>query len=423
MKNKKTILIYDDEQQFVQKLEDKLNAVPEITKEFKVGRLTDEEFLEVVTAFKKRQEKFRENADWDGGDIALDDATIFIVDYDLLKAPKTQSLLTGEEFAYLVRCFSRCGLVIELNQFGTNVFDLRLRGYPESFADLNLGDLQIDNAYLWGRKNDDDGFRPWYWPQLPRYMDAFDQKVKDMEAGLESGEALCNILDISEEVFRLMPRPISEFLGTHEDGKDKDAGSGKVTVLEFLMESVSAFRRKDAEAVKNHRKAVEKGQHRHLGILARVAAARLSKWVECLLLPGQDILVDAPHLVSRYPSLLKAKTPSTAVLDKTAQLVDYDMLGLTVARIEKYRLKKAHWFSRPVWLWTELREDQEIPEVAEPWSTRKKLGDVVFCEDTSAFHDRSECREFYADTDSPFASRYVKICDKVDYKPRVWFSM
>jgi len=423
VKNRKKILIYDDEQQFVQTVENKLKAVPEIFREFLVERLTDDAFSSVVTAFKERQEKFRGNPDWDDGGTALDDATIFIVDYDLLKAPQTQSLLTGEEFAYLVRCFSRCELVIELNQFGTNVFDLRLRGYPESFADLNLGDLQVDNAYLWGRRKEDGGFKPWYWPHLLRYLDAFDQKVKDIEAGLKSGAALCNILGIPEQVFPLMPRPITEFLGTHKSSDDKDANPAKVTVLEFLIDSVSAFRRKDAEAVKNHRKALEKGQRRHPDILARVAAARLSKWVECLLLPGQDILVDAPHLVSRYPSLLKAKNPTTTVLNKTAQLVDYDKLGLDVARIEKYRLKKAHWFSRPVWLWTELREDQEIPEVAEPWSMRKKLGDVVFCEDTSSFHERSECREFYADTDSPFASRYVKVCNTVDYKPRVWFSM
>ena len=55
----------------------------------------------------------------------------FIIDYDLLGSQAEKSptgSLTGEIIAYLVRCFSRCKLIIGLNQYGSNPFDLTLRG-------------------------------------------------------------------------------------------------------------------------------------------------------------------------------------------------------------------------------------------------------------------------------------------------------
>ena len=51
------------------------------------------------------------------------------------------------------------------------------------------------------------------------------------------------------------------------------------------------------------------------GGIERVAAARLGKWLERLVLPGQNVLVDAPHLVSRFPSLVAADD-----LDETTRL-------------------------------------------------------------------------------------------------------
>jgi hypothetical protein len=154
--------------------------------------------------------------------------------------------------------------------------------------------------------------------------------------------------------------------------------------------------------------------------LARVSAARISKWLERLVLPGQDILVDAPHLVSRYPSLMTGDVMDIETWNRTARLVSHEDLGLRTDLIEPFRLKKDHWLSRPVWFWDEVRECQDILEVREPWKMERP--NWVFCEDASRFYEEG-CREFIADVASPFARRFVKNFEGVDYRPKVRFSL
>ena len=103
-------------------------------------------FKGAIEVLQQRQIGFRrgeidlENRS-DGAVEEIDDASIFIIDYDLLGSQAEKSptgSLTGEIIAYLVRCFSRCKLIIGLNQYGSNPFDLTLRGDLNSFADLNF---------------------------------------------------------------------------------------------------------------------------------------------------------------------------------------------------------------------------------------------------------------------------------------------
>ena len=102
--------------------------------------------------------------------------------------------------------------------------------------------------------------------------------------------------------------------------------------------------------------------------------------------------------------------------NETARLVDYTNLGLDTDPIEPYRFKKDYWISRPVWFWDKLRECEDIKEVTEPWLTATP--DWVFCEDASRFYNYEDCREFLADTVSPFTQRFIKYFDEdeVDYQ-------
>jgi hypothetical protein len=155
-------------------------------------------------------------------------------------------------------------------------------------------------------------------------------------------------------------------------------------------------------------------------VVVRVGAARISKWLERLVLPGQDVLVDAPHLVSRYPSLISDGIEEIETWNRTARRASYDELGVSSENIERFRLKKEHWLSRPVWFWDELRECEEITEVREPWKITQP--DWVFCEDASAFH-KEGYREFVADVESPFARRFVRFFEDVEYRPSMRFSL
>lgn len=397
----KKILIYDDEDEQTARFE---NILKQTLK--KAGR--DEDFAietlndlrPTIKALQHKQIELRETGKCPDEITPLDEASIFIIDYDLLKSD-AGGLLTGEIVAYIARAFSKCKLIVGLNQYGHNSFDLTLRGHPESFADLNLGVDQLGNLDLWRGDWGDfrRGFRPWYWPNLSDFLDNFDKKVKDVRENLD--KSICEVLKFDSESFRLLPREIVQFIG-------KEKEPVETTFREFVRHSGNGLRPKDKDI------SDEK-------VLARVGAARISKWLERLVLPEQDILVDAPHLISRYPSLIAEGGKKINAWNRTAQLVDYDELGLDAGLIESYRFDKDYWISRPVWFWDTLRECNKIKEVREPWLTTKP--NWVFCEDASRFYNRKECREFFADTNSPFARRFAKDFKRIDYRPRVRFSL
>ena len=401
----KKILIYDDEdkqtERFENILKQALNRVGQDT-DFDIKPLSDESLQNSIELLQKKQVGFRENGKCLDATTIFDEASIFIIDYDLLKS-KVKGLLTGEIISYVVRGFSECKLIVGLNQYGRNSFDLTLRGHLESFADLNLGVDQLGNPDLW-RGNWGDfrrGYRPWSWPNLFDSLHNFDRKVAEVGENLDN--PICEVLGFKPKLFRLLPRGIVQFIG-----KSEEKELAETTFREFVTHSGNGLRPKDATISDKN-------------VLARVGAARISKWLERLVLPEQDFLVDAPHLVSRYPSLIADDEKKIKAWNRTAQLVDYRELGLDTNLIECYRFKKDYWISRPVWFWDKLRECEEIKEVREPWLTVKP--NWVFCEDASRFYNRKDCGEFFADTDSPFTRRFVKDFKGVDYRPRVRFSL
>ena len=420
--SKETILIYDDDGErageFKCKLEKGLDKANQ-SENFNVKSLEHGEFQKAIIALEKRRIEFRkgekelENSHKDDAE-EIDNASIFIIDYDLLDSQEKEKKLftgslTGEIVAYLVRCFSKCKLIVGLNQYGNNPFDLTLRGDLDSFADLNLGEYQLDNPGLWKGDWEDSGqeFRPWCWPNLCDLLCDFGKRVEDIQENLDT--PISEFLDFNRELFELLPREIVQFIW-----KDKEKEHFQTTFREFVTKSGNGLRSKDMKEVK-------KGINDH--VLARVGAARVSKWLEQLVLPEQDILVDAPHLVSRYPSLITGDKEKIETWNKTAQLVGHEQLGLDTNLIEDYRFEKAHWISRPVWFWDKLRECEDIKEVTEPWLTVSP--NWVFCEDASRFYNHEYCREFLADTTSPFTQRFVKYFneDEIDYRPRARFSL
>ena len=152
--------------------------------------------------------------------------------------------------------------------------------------------------------------------------------------------------------------------------------------------------------------------------IPRIAAARLHRWLEGMVLGGQETLVDAPHLVLRYPSLLAGAIDQRKVWDRTAQIESTN--GLDQKAIEDFVYPYSHWLTRPAWYWARVREHEEIPEVADPWSVQNH--GWVFCEDTSSFQKRNKARDFVADLPTSFSRRYVARLDGVDYHPSVRFS-
>lgn len=398
---KRKILIIDDEDRIRESWRTQLKQIPSVKRHFDVEVL-ESGFAEALSILESRRKQARaekghtkKSPSQESKKSIIDDAAILIVDYDLLGFDR-EAYTTGEGVAYLARCYSGCGLIIALNQFGENRFDLTLKGNPESYADLNIGSDQLTNLGLWDGKAW-AGFRPWSWPLLPQALNAFENRVaellsrsenSDKQEKLNLDEPILSYLDFPNEVIEYLPRSVREFLGNQSRVED-------ITFREFVMGSSNGLRRKDKPLDDD--------------FVARIAAARISKWLERLILPGQDILVDAPHLVSRYPSLLKGNLSKETTWNKTALLTDPSKLGIKHETIESSEFKRSSWLSRPTWFWQKVKNSEEIAEVKAPWatSTSQKSVDYVFCEDVSRFIPRGSVRDFVADLPSPFTRRFV----------------
>ena len=393
---KKKIYIYDDDERFTSQLRNKLEKLDALKLEYEVLSLREADFKLSIEELSQRQISFRKKAKLNSsGPTPIDKADIFIIDFDLVDSTVGQ-LITGELIAYLARCFSSCGLIIGLNlpPNRNNGFDLTLRGHPDSFADLNIGSPQLTNLGLWGTEPEE--FRPWSWPVLPLYLKRFNQKIKDIEPNLN--QPLGEVIGFPFiEALDMLPRTIGQFIGKKPS---------KVTPYEFVIASGNGIRPKDFG------KAAKMDLNEDVSfVVSRVASARLSKWLERLILPGQDILVDAPHLISRYPSLLKGDLTDINNWNTAANMKS----GSLKESIKQFKLKKEYWLSRPVWFWDSIREHEKILEVKEPWKIKEV--DWVFCEDASRFYKKDQVKEFQAEVDSPFNRRYVKHFNQIEYYP------
>jgi hypothetical protein len=407
---KQIVLVCDDDQIHV---DDWKRRLERLNIPFGVEGLAGKGLGEAIQILGKRREmsRSRRKRAARSEEHLIDTAAILIIDYDLLSVDPTSGM-NGENLAYLARCYSRCGLIVGLNQYDrANAFDLSLKGHPESYADLNLSADQLANPGLW--RHQWAGFRPWYWPLLPAAASALEQRVTRLARHLD--DSILTSLGLKAETISILPRSTIEYLGS---GESPDGA----TFRNFVEGSVMGLGLKDKTGERQ---------------MARVAAARVGKWLERLVLPGQDILVDAPHLALRFPSLLRGDIRSPRTWDASATLQPSASLwsdkGQLREKIDCHRFCEKNWLSRPTWFWHELSKLEAIEEVRNPWSAERP--DFVFCEDVSRFLPRQEAREFVADLASSFVRRFVVDPDtcsdrklaaelrRVNYRPKVRFSI
>lgn len=336
--------------------------------------------------------------------LSIDETDVFIIDYDLIGSGASIQY-TGEDLAYWVRCYSACKIIVAINQYSKdNFFELDLTGHPESYADVNISAEQLHHVGLW-HSPWPSGFRPWYWPVLTDLVAKFDARVAFVRDHLD--ESVLESLGFDRDIVRILPRAVEAFLG----GKKGEAE--KVTFRQFVTKSGNGLKPKD-EVGRD-----QEGDER----ICRIAAARVSRWLEDIVLSGQEILVDAPHLVARHPGFMQGKTaPSPQALNKTAQIPSGDRadekLGIKANLLKDFMLKPI-WASRPVWFWPKIvaRGERFDP-------SPRSASDVVFCEDTSSFERRQDTRQFVANVESSYVRRYAaKELKKVSYRPDVRFSL
>ncbi|MYL11194.1 MAG: hypothetical protein F4010_03390 [Cenarchaeum sp. SB0669_bin_11] len=314
----------------------------------------------------------------------FDEADIIFLDYDLLDVDE-DSYITGQELAYLVRCYSSCGLIVVMNEgevVGRPTFELRLETPIDHFADLRISSTHLGNPGLWS--DDFIGYRPWAWPILSKEVASFAARVEIVRERLD--ESVLETLKLNDLSDWLSQRAV-EALGIRGSLKQ---------LTEITFQDVVA----PGSTLGIRSKDVLDGSQ-----IPRVAAARVSRWLKSLVLPAQDPFIDAPHLVSRFPSLIE-RWREISGWNKTATLTsDLTALGLGHTPVSDSVIDLSPWNDHALWLWSSVRENRDIPEVSDPWGSEQ--GPVVFLEDLSQFIRRDAALGFASQVPSMHDIRFV----------------
>lgn len=388
------VLVYDDEIAVAERLAGQIREAsngradvqPEGKEEFDdLLRLLHERRTEASSSTERHQ---------------ADETDVIVLDYDLRQY---SSAATGSRLAYLLRCFSGCGFIVIVNQYGTNTFDLGLSlGFSSGFnnihfdfADSHVGDAQIGNPGLW--QADFEGYRPWYWPTIPEAKDNFKKCVEDVREHLD--ESIIEFLGLNG-VTDWIPSRARSFLSGRRDIRE-------VTFQSFGKSSHSGVDRKDRDVLTSE-------------LFPRIVAARVNTFLNSVLLPEQSVLVDAPHLISRFPSLIRERREDIDTWNMVCNPSVVDEDGLLSERLKKHEFQRSHWLWRPAWFWPDIFRDTNIAEVQNPWDVEQF--DWVFCEDISRFIPKDSAREFNALVSPPFLKRFLldsNSANAFDYAPQI----
>jgi len=380
------LLVADDRPTRLDRWIKRLTAVPQVKESFDEPlALTGEGLEREIDELSKRRAAARREEKRDEEPSLFDDAALLIVDYDLTDL-EGHSTETGVGVAYLARCFSDCGFIVALNQFGDNPFDLSGLGDYAGFADLDLGGDQLKNPGLWTAEGEWDEFRPWGWPLLPAEIDRLKRIADRVEAaGLDA--SIFDVLGLNGRLATALAPEVAAPLG-HQEPEE--------ATFQTLLDEPSMGLRRDDKILDGRR-------------AARAAAARASQWLERWILAAQDRLIDAPHLAVRYQSQVERSALVVRNVDHSGSA------GLYEQYLSDHRLTAADWLSRPAWWAAAIAGDERILEVADPWSAPEV--EQVFCEDISRFVARDEATPYRVEVPADSRVRYVRRLPEVDYRP------
>ncbi len=347
-----------------------------------VESATHDSFERLQNVTNLRRSEWRKDGHGNGmvGEHEADGKDVAVVDYDLLEYSTTYNP-TGSRLAYLLRCFTTCGFIVVLNAQRLNIFDLSLRSPSEDFADLHIDGQQLGNPGLW--RAEFSGYRPWHWPAIPGAGENFKRCVDDVRDHFE--EPVFDFFGL-DRVIDAVPWRVHEFLTPRGDPVEK------VTFRDFIKRSDAGKEAKD-ELI--------------LDQLCRVAASRIVTLLNSVILPDQNALVDAPHLASRFPSLIKDRSETIESWNRLCNPTSWDVIGLLDERLKQYQFKQPHWLWRPAWYWPEINRDECIEEVRDPWKSGEANAKWVFCENVSKFLPIECVQPFRALVSPPYMKRFL----------------
>lgn len=360
---------------------------------------TSDEIKEAIKVLLARRHEINPNRD---GECIFDAADVLIVDYDLIHIDEHNTRHTGESVARLARAWSKCGVIVVLNQYLDSQFDLGMRGHIESIADLNIDADLVGTAGLW-RSGPCEGFRPFAWPTLLEAVERHRYLSDKLENQL--AEPILPTLGFTATDARRLSDTAYGFLNPTATQID---ALMHTTFVEFAKRNSLITRHEDISTfVESHPKTI-----------SSIVVSRITKWLKREVIGPQDVVVDIPHLVDRFPFVLGNRVNdinawNNAVYGGVGSLEDF-------VRTSKAEIL-SQWLGRDV-VWLARFEMDENVNTARSQFDFSTVPDLVFAEDTSKFILRESATEFRAAFHNTHDRRHVAKLPSVTYAPQRRFA-
>ncbi len=395
------VVICDDDPHRAAAWKSQIQNIPGI-RAFDYDVIDGERLATEIKILSRRREAARDTATDSGEYSVFDDADIAVLDYDLTPDKSMYDEFTdrdssfedlqrqlrgrtGELVAYLARSYSTVGYLVVVNQQAQDLsFDLTMQRFATSKADLNVTWESLVSPALWTGRTADGGLNAWSWPCLEQTPELWRRRLA--AASLDA-----KVLDA------LGIDPIKERLAARQIDVLTDAPhvmSPDLADITFrdVVDSSLGLNPKDIQNDEKYR--------------LRIAVSVVGRWLDHWIMPGQNVLIDEPHIAALFPSA--HPTAAEEVDWKSAVAPD----ARIASPIADLTASVAGFHQRSVWPLSEVRTlARKQPLPPDPQY------DLAFCEDVSAFRQVDECTEVETDVAGPFVQRFVRKLDGVRYYP------
>jgi len=367
---------------------------------------------------------------------ALKEADIVFVDYALDGLNIQGVIHTADTIIGYLRSLTSNTYFVSLNRNEDVDFDLRfLIGDFDSKADVALNNRHLaGQASLWSEGIQTGEFRPWYWPVLSRA-----QTRRSMAINTISGEMEAKVLEVigfQEVDISALSRHARGFLDSSVAKEIPQPELAGITFRELFKSTGRslghAHRERFFDAFTTG-KFDENGSARDVDpearelirrLMTQIVAHEIDIWMRRDVIGGQDVLVDVPHLIERYPFLLgdsvkdlatwqqMAADPPTA-LSRLEEVCPYwDVLRDHLMGDWEF------WSDRPIFWWKRVEADETLTKALYRFDwTETPHEDPVFCEDTSRFEPRASATKFNIETETSYPVRFIRKMNTFQYTP------
>lgn len=334
-----------------------------------------------------------------GGDAAdiFDAADVVVLDSDLTPDPATiyteqdrafvheqLSSEMGGEIAHLIRAFTTGGALMVVNEgMQQRTFDLTLTRWATGVADVYVTGDDIDNVGLWRADPPTvAGYRPWSWPRL----DLLPERISAATSTLHLDAPLLATVGLDPE------RTTSRLLARQKESLPQNAESFTAVTFRMMAES-------EPYGLRLKEKTSEEQ-------LMRVAVCAVRRWLERVILPSMNLLIDLPHLIQQRPWLMHDRSAPVGWNNPSGRWWP----DAAIVERDAFNPEASSLLGRNVWTVAALPPQHP--------ADRLQAGDLVFCEDNSMFMSPDAVRDFVTDLEGPFPRRYVVPLADAQYHPR-----